>query len=277
MNNNRLIGAIALIAALLVAPAGAAGFDESKYPDLKGQWDRVGVPNWTLAGQPPLTPEYQAVYEANRADMVNGGAGGVVSQYCFPQGMPMMMNLYDPMEIVVTVDVTYILVSHVNDSYRRIYTDGRDWPADDEFVPTYAGYSIGKWIDEDGDGKYDVLEIETRHLLSDRVYDASGLPFHKDGKTVIKERIFLDKADKNILHDEITVNDHALTRPWSITKTAKRSAKARPLWRTAVCAESNTRVKIEDENYFLSADGKLMPTRKDQPPPDLKYFKKVGK
>jgi len=22
----------------------------------------------------------------------------------------------------------------------------------------------------------------------------------------------------------------------------------------------------------LSADGKLMPTRKDQPPPDLKYF-----
>ena len=26
------------------------------------------------------------------------------------------------------------------------------------------------------------------------------------------------------------------------------------------------------EHYFLSADGKLMPTRKDQPPPDLRYF-----
>jgi len=73
------------------------------------------------------------------------------------------------------------------------------------------------------------------------------------------------------------VHDNALTRPWSITKTAKRSAKARPLWRTAVCAENNTRVKIEDENYFLSADGKLMPTRKDQPPPDLKYFGKAEK
>jgi len=260
-----------------MAPADAAAFDESKYPDLKGQWDRVGVPNWTPAGRPPLTPEYQAVYEANRADMVNGGAGGVVSQYCFPQGMPMMMNMYDPMEIVVTAAVTYILISHVNDSYRRIYTDGRDWPADDEFVLTYAGYSIGKWVDEDGDGKYDVLEIETRHLLSDRVYDGSGLPFHKDGRTIIRERIFLDKADKSILHDEITVHDNALTRPWSITKTAKRSAKAHPLWRTAVCAENNTRVKIEDENYFLSADGKLMPTRKDQPPPDLKYFRKSEK
>jgi hypothetical protein len=63
-----------------------------------------------------------------------------------------------------------------------------------------------------------------------------------------------------------------LTRPWSITKKAKRSSKARPLWRTAVCAEENARVKIENENYFLSADGKLMPTRKDQPPPDLQYF-----
>jgi len=204
--------------------------------------------------------------------MMNGGAGGVVSQYCFPQGMPMMMNIYDPMEIVVTANVIYILISHVNDSYRRIYTDGRDWPNEDEFVPTHIGYSIGKWVDQDGDGKYDVLEVETRHLLSDRVYDASGLPFHKDGKTVIKERIFLDNADKNILHDEITVYDNALTRPWSITKTVKRSPKARPLWRTAVCAENNTRVKIEYENYFLSADGKLMPTRKDQPPPDLKYF-----
>jgi hypothetical protein len=167
--------------------------------------------------------------------------------------------------------VTYILISHVNDPYRRIYTDGRDWPAEDEFVPTYAGYSIGKWIDEDGDGKLDVLEVETRHLLNPRVYDASGLPFHTDGKTIVKERIYLDKADKDILYDEITVFDNALTRPWSITKKAKRSPKARPLWRTAVCAEENARVKVENENYFLSADGKLMPTRKDQPPPDLQY------
>ncbi len=68
------------------------------------------------------------------------------------------------------------------------------------------------------------------------------------------------------------MHDNALTRPWSITKKAQRNPKARPLWRTAVCAENNTRVKIEDENYFLSADGKLMPTRKDQPPPDLRYF-----
>jgi hypothetical protein len=77
MNHTRLIGAIALMAALLMAPAGAAVSDGSKYPDMAGQWDRVGPPNWTPAGKPPFTPEYQAVYEANRADMVNGGAGSI--------------------------------------------------------------------------------------------------------------------------------------------------------------------------------------------------------
>jgi hypothetical protein len=29
---------------------------------------------------------------------------------------------------------------------------------------------------------------------------------------------------------------------------------------------------IGKENYFLAYDGTLMPTRKDQPPPDLRYF-----
>jgi hypothetical protein len=31
-------------------------------------------------------------------------------------------------------------------------------------------------------------------------------------------------------------------------------------------------VKVGHENYFLSAEGLLMPAKKDQPPPDLRYF-----
>jgi len=272
MNDRRFISVLVFAAALLPGLAAAAALPDSSYPDLRGQWERVGIPNWRPAGTPPLTPANEAAYQANRADMEHGGAGGVISQYCFPQGMPMMMNLYDPMEVVITPEVTYILISHVNDSYRRIYTDGRGWPGADEFVPTYAGYSIGKWLDEDGNGRYDALEIETRHLLNPRVYDASGLPFAKDGNTVIKERIYLDKSEKDVIHNEITVFDSGLTRPWSILKTAKRVPVAHPLWRTAVCAEENSWVKLGDENYYLSAEGKLMPTRKDQPPPDLQYF-----
>jgi hypothetical protein len=34
---------------------------------------------------------------------------------------------------------------------------------------------------------------------------------------------------------------------------------------------------INKENYFLSADGLLMPAKKDQVPPDLRYFKQPPK
>src|SRR5262245_58878181 len=179
--------------------------------------------------------------------MAAGGPGDVPSWYCLPQGMPMMMNIYDPMEIVVTPEIAYILISHVNDSYRRIYTDRRDWPGEGEYELTYAGYSIGKWIDEDGDGRYDMLEVETRLLKNPRTYDASGIPFHKDGKTVIKQQTYLDKADKNIIYDKITVFGNALTRPWTISKKPRAipsrapSGTRKPAQRTTRwCASATT-------------------------------------
>jgi hypothetical protein len=91
---------------------------------------------------------------------------------------------------------------------------------------------------------------------------------------VIKERLSIDKANPNILHNEITTIDQALTQPWTITKNYRRDAKSsEPVWwREAICAENNPHVRIGTEVYMLSADGHLMPTRKDQTPPDLRYF-----
>ena len=119
--------------------------------------------------------------------------------------------------------------------------------------------------------------VETRNLKGPRSYDSTGLPLHRDNQAVIKEKIYLDKADPNTLYDEITVIDHALTRPWTITKKYLRNAETHPLWRETVCAENNHHVVIGTENYFLSAEGYLMPAKKDQPPPDLRYFNKAGK
>ncbi len=160
MNYRSSIYAAALATALLATPSAAQVVDFGKYPDFKGQWVRPpGTPNnWIpLAGQPPLTPEYQKVWGEIKADLQAGGPGNWPSTFCIPAGMPAMMSLYDPAEIIVMPEVTWILISHNDDSYRRIYTDGRPWPEDAE--PTFAGYSIGKWVDEDGDGKYDVLEV----------------------------------------------------------------------------------------------------------------------
>jgi len=264
-------------AALLATPSVAQVVDFGKYPDFKGQWVRTGNPNnWReLAGPAPLTPEYQKIFEAITADLKSGGPGNWPSTFCTPAGMPAMMSFYDPAEIIVMPDITYILISHNDDSYRRIYTDGRAWPENPEV--TFAGYSIGKWIDEDGDGKYDVLEVETRFLKLPRGYDTSGLPFHKDGQAVIKERLHLDKTDRNTLVEEITVIDHALTRPYTKIQKFTRNPNPRPAWHSDVCSQDNTWIKIGDEPYYLSADGKLMPSKKDQAPPDLSYFKQTPK
>jgi hypothetical protein len=273
------IGLIALAAALIAAVTSAQGFDEMKYPDWSGQWRRPpGVGNqWDTSKPPrqaqaPLTAEYQAIYEANLKDQAAGGQGTDPTYTCIPDGMPRAMNVIFPMEIVIQTNITHIMIEYLS-MLRRIYTDGRDWPKNAE--PSFMGYSIGRWIDEDGRGRYDVLEVETRNLKGPRSFDASGIPLHADNQTVVKERIYLDKVDSNILHDEVTTIDNALTRPWTVTKNYHRERKA--VWVEAICAEGNQHVRIGDQNYMLSADGYLMPAKKDQPPPDLRYFKSTRK
>jgi hypothetical protein len=86
----------------------------------------------------------------------------------------------------------------------------------------------------------------------------------------VKERISLDPADGNVLRDQITTIDNALTRPWTITRSYRRARNAP--WVEHICAEHNQYIFVGAESYILSADGYLMPTKKDQAPPDLRYF-----
>jgi hypothetical protein len=265
-----LARAAIVAATLLTTVAAARAFDETKFPDFKGQWQRTTAPRWLDASKAPLTAEYRAIFEANVKDQAEGGQGETPTYTCLSPGMPRVMNAYEPFEMVVTPGATHILMDHIHDS-RRIFTDGRDWPK--EIEPTYVGYSIGKWVDEDGDGRYDALLIETRGMRGPRSYDSTGTPFHSDNQTVVKERIYFDKADANTFYDDLTVFDHALTQPWSMTKKYVRGKDRKPVWGESVCAEGNQHVVIAGEPYMLSGDGYLMPSKKDQAPPDLKYFR----
>jgi len=62
-----------------------------------------------------------------------------------------------------------------------------------------------------------------------------------------------------------------------VTKTYSRVPIKQPEWVEEVCAEGNGDIEIGKEGYFLSGDGHLMPTKKDQAPPDLRYFKQDQK
>jgi len=283
--NSTVAAAVALVTALMVTIGGAEAADDMKYPDWRGQWTRIPVrlptqPShdqtkpWGRGQEAPLTPEYQAVLEASIADQAQGGLGNFPTTTGRASGMPHMMMGFGPMEFVVTPDATYVLIGWY-DHFRRIFTDGRDWPK--EIDPTLAGYSIGKWIDEDGDGRYDVLEVETRGFKGPRAYDEAGLPLHFDNQSVFKERIYRDKADPKILHDVITTIDNALTRPWTVDKKYVHEPDLRADWPEYYLTDLNAQIVIGKENYFLSWYGLLMPTKKNQAPPDLKYFQPAQK
>ena len=268
--------AAVMLAAALAVPGAALAFDEFKYPDLQGQWSRppgTGIqadPSKPpgRGQQPPLTPEYQAIWEASMADQAKGGQGNDPLYRCYPIGMARVMNAVFPMEIVVSPNTTYMLFDA--STPRRIFTDGREWPKDAE--PSFLGLSIGKWVDTNGDGRFDVLEVETRFVRGPHSHDASGIPFHSDNQASFKERIFLDPNNADILHDEVTTYDHALTRPWTIMRTYRRNPTPHPIWFQNECVDDNQHVQIGKEDYLLSPEGLLMPVRKGQAKPDLRYF-----
>jgi len=277
----RSLGQALGLAATLTVTAGGAWADAPGYPNWKGEWDYINprfggqgvkydpTKKFGPAQEAPLTEEYKRVHEASMADQARGGQGNFIDHArCIPFGMPAMMSPAR-MEVIVTPGTTYL---STGSDLRRVFTDGRPWPTD--LVPTYQGYALGRWVDEYGSGTYNLLEVETRGpFKGPRHYDAAGLPLHHDEQSIFKERLYLDKTNKNLLHDEITTIDHALTRPWTVTRDFRRNPNPRPKWDEFVCAEGNVYVEIEHRAYYLSADGLLMPMSKGEQAPDLRYFR----
>jgi hypothetical protein len=264
-------GAVALLLSLSMS---ASAQDAKKYSAWEGMWGRGSPPgSWDPTKPPgpgqqaPLTPEYQAVYEANQAKAKTGVAFDP-KYTCGPVGMPRVMAL-GTMEFVVKPTVVYMLLESTS-PIRRIFTDGRAWPQD--LDRSYVGYSIGKWLDTADDGTPAMLEIETRAMRGLRLMDNSGIPLAADGETVVKERLSLDKADPDIMHTEITTIDHAFTHPWTVSRFYKRVRNGRP--QEDNCAEENRMIAIGGRMYLTDSEGYLMPLQKDEPPPDPKLFQK---
>jgi hypothetical protein len=284
MGHQASFGLIALMTLPLLTTSLAGAQDASSYPDWKGQWYLVIIPGmdgqvvkfdpakpWGRGQEAPLTPEYQKVHEDSMADQAKGGLGNYPTATCHVGGMPRMMSVPGQYEFIVEPATTYILMGTEDHTFRRIFTDGRPWPTNPD--PTHSGVSIGRWIDQNGSGRFNVLETETRGpFMGPRAYDGTGLPLAFDNQSIFKERFYLDQTDPNILHDMITVIDHALTRPWTADKTYRRNQDPHPSWREDYCIDGNNNVVIGKENYWLSPDGLLMPVKKDQAPPDLRYF-----
>src|SRR5207248_5004578 len=106
-----------------------------------------------------------------------------------------------------------------------------------------------------GDGRYDALNIETRYMKGPRQVDNAGIPLHQDNKTVVKERWFADKANPDIIKNEVTTIDNAFTRPWTVTKTYTRLQGELD---EDNCNENNNHVDRGGDSYYICAVGYLI-------------------
>ena len=271
--------ALALATVLLLAVAARA--DEPKYPNWKGEWNqifpRVGGQQvrfdpskpFGKGQQAPLTPEYQKVLEASLADQILGGQGNFAEHArCFPPGMP-----------------TVMAAGFRNTSSRRRRLTFRSAPSCAASSRTgVRGRPISSrpsTATRSANGSTKIAMASTTCWKSKPAARSRGrAPMMRadcrcTSTTSRRSRngFFIDK--EGLLHNVITVFDHALTRPWTADKVLRRSNRKYPDWNRTSCVEGNNYLFIGTEFYYLSGDGMLMPLKKNQAPPDLRYFKQT--
>jgi len=189
--------------------------------DLSGIWDAGGVQQGVQANgayQYPDDPDHlghDVPYtplgkEARQKNKPGTGMGQFpVAEvndpvdYCDPAGMP-RSDLFElrVIEILQNRNQVAILNQH-NDTWRIIWTDGRDLPADP--APRWNGYAVGKWLDD--------YTFVARYIGMDpRTWlDNVGRP-HSDALQV-EER--WQRVNSDTLELTVTIDDPKFyTQPW---------------------------------------------------------------
>ncbi len=200
------------------------------HPDFSGTWERYAPPRDPNAPPaaptgvsgglgpafggtpPPLKPEYAGAYAAElkkRQDAERRGDPiANANAQCIPDGMPSMMLVIFPMEVLQTRGQLTI-VQEAFSQIRRIYI-GEDPPAIEDAEPSFFGHSGAKWEGE-------TLVVETVGVKESVRY--RSVPHSNQMR--IRERMRM--LDANRFENQITVTDPVyLSGAWSWTWTYQR-------------------------------------------------------
>jgi hypothetical protein len=192
--------------AVAVALAASAAAASAAPPDLTGVWS---IATYRAAARPadgaapPLTPEAKAEYDRHVASARRGDrAFDEVATRCLPPGLPRLMLIDKPFEILQKDRIVYFVYQE-NRLPRRVYF-GESLPENPD--PLYLGFSVARW-------EGDALVIESSGFRDETLLDDSGLP-HSDALRLI-ERYELSKDGKT-LRARFTITDpKTFTRPWN--------------------------------------------------------------
>lgn len=217
---NRLIFSAGVVVAMLgLSPAmRAQNATQASVPDISGVWQVEKYrPLLFPKGSAPLQPWAEAKFKAANP------ATNDPNLACLPEGVPRVMLVPVPMEILQTPTRVVIIHEGVQ-VLREIYMNRQHLK---DLDPTYSGDSVGKW-------EGDTLVVDTIGFNDRTWVDSGGLP-HSEAMHVV-ERI--RRVDRDTLVDDLTVEDpKAFTQPISI----HQAYKLKPGWEVQefVCTENN--------------------------------------
>ena len=198
-------------AALAVATAASAA------PDLTGMWQFDFSP-WLAqnaagfhgpAAPPELTPWAKDAIARRKAAQVNGYVRSVANMKCLPGGMPSMMSMRPPIQILQTG--RWVTVITEDSSVPRTIHMGRKDHG--EVDPSWAGHSIGRWEGE-------TLVVDTIGLNGRGKFFFDPVP--QTESLHIVEKIRLTDGGATLV-DEFTFDDpKVFVKPWSFTYVFRR-------------------------------------------------------
>ena len=196
-------------------------------PNISGTW-LAQTSNRTIApldgGPTPFLPWAQTYFDERAKAEASGMPLFDTNASCLPSGVPRVLPVPYPLDIVQTPDLTIIGVE-VMHSFRIIHMDDKEPPP--EYKATYLGYSRGHW---DGDS----LVVVTMGMNGFTQTDEEGRP--KSSKIKVTERI--RKVAPDILEDTYTIDDPGTyARPWTARSRFKWAADAR--LNEYICEENN--------------------------------------
>jgi hypothetical protein len=173
---------------------------------------------------PVLTPRAAAAVKA----FGDRGRAGIVElpswSLCWPAGVPLVLNMAEPVQFLQTPDQVTIL--YTRDMQVRRIDINKPHPAN--VKPSWYGYSVGRY--ENGD----TLVVETRGQNARALVDRFGTP--RSDKIRVTERYRLS-PDKAKIRVDFTVEDPEMfTTPWSAWVEYERSDT--PI-HERICAENN--------------------------------------
>ena len=158
---------------------------------------------------PPLTQAARVVWDEIRTSMAQGHAVLDSTAACIPPGTPRLMTRVYPIQWI-RYEKGYALIHEFGNEVRWIYMDGRKAPQGEDLIPTFNGYSVGRW-----EGR--VLVVETTGF---KTQSEGGWPvWIQMGVRVTPALTLIERyrlsSDGKSMEVELTMTDPGtFTQPW---------------------------------------------------------------